>query len=179
MELIAKLEKLVAGWLKQAPHLPNSATKWLGDNVWWMAVIGLVVGALAALIVLTGVFTTAAFLGSVGATYYVVQPTAWTVMSALVHLALLVVSVILMGIAIKPLQAKQKKGWTLLFATLIVSAVSVLLDAVLSLNVFTFITSLLFGAIGLAVGAYFLFEIRGQFMQVEKSKGVKTAKKSA
>lgn len=179
MELVAKLEKLVAGWLKQVPHLPSSVTKWIGDNVWWIAVISLIISGLAALITLTGIFTTAAFIGSVGATYYVVQPTPWTIMTSFIHLVLLAVNVILLGIAIKPLQAKQKKGWTLLFMTLIVSAISIVLDAVLSMNVSTFITSLLFGAIGVAVGAYFLFEIRSQFMRVEKSKGVKAAKKTA
>jgi hypothetical protein len=49
MEVLSKLERIVAGWLKSVPHLPNGARRWLGDNVWWFAVVGAVLGVIGVL----------------------------------------------------------------------------------------------------------------------------------
>lgn len=178
MEFISKLEKTILGWLKGVPHLPEVARKWLGDNIWWIAVIGLVLSAIAAVFSLIGILGTASLVGTIAASYYATSTfAAWAIVTGLVSLAFLVIDIILLGLAIKPLQAKQKKGWVLLFAVWLVSAVSVVVDAILSLNPFSFVIGILFGAIWLAVSGYFLFEIHGQFAHVEKSKGVKAAAK--
>lgn len=178
MELVTKLERMVAGWAKSVPHLPSPAVKWLGDNVWWIVIIGLVVSGISALMLLIGVLGTLSLIGTVAASYYAV-PTfgMWAIITGLVSLVFIVIDLILLGMAINPLRAKQKKGWVLLFATWLLSAVFIVVNAILSLNPLGFITGILFGAIGLAISGYFLFEIHGQFAHTEKSKGVKEAKK--
>jgi hypothetical protein len=42
METINKLETTVAGWYTGLPHLPKTFTQWLAANVWWLALIGVV-----------------------------------------------------------------------------------------------------------------------------------------
>lgn len=178
MELLSKLERKILQWLKSVPHLPTAATKWLGDNIWWIAIVALVLSAIGAIIGLVAVITAASLVGTVAASYYAVSTyTAWAVITGLVSLAFMVIEIILLGMAIKPLQAKQKKGWVLLFAVWLVSAVSVVVNAVLSLNPLSFIFGIIFGAIWLAISGYILFELHGQFAHTEKSKGVKAAKK--
>ncbi len=173
MEPLTKLEKLILEWYKKVPHLPESFRKWLGDNVWWIAVIGLVFAAISALFVLFGTL-----LGSAAAVAYVL-PTfaAWQIVTGVVSLVFLVLEAILLGLAIKPLQNKQKKGWVLLYLLWLLGVVYVVVGAVLTLNPFLFIVQILFGAIWVAVSGYFLFEIHSQFAHVLKSSGVKAEEK--
>lgn len=177
MEALGKIEKKILTWLKGVPHLPESARKWLGDNVWWIALIGAILTAIAVLFSIIGIFGVLSVLGTVGATYYAASTfTSWAIVTGLVGLAFSVLQGLLLATAVKPLQSKQKKGWVLLFATLLLGALSVVVTAILTLNPFTFIVNILFGAIWLAISGYLLFEIHGQFAHVEKSKGVKAAK---
>ena len=91
------------------------------------------------------------------------------ILQSVVSLVFLVATGILLALAVKPLKALEKKGWVLLFMTLLLEALSVVVNAVLSFSVLGFIMSLLFGAIGLAIGAYFIFEIHGQFGHTPKA----------
>lgn len=180
MELLYTLEKTIVGWLKNVPHLPEVARKWLGENVWWIALVGAILSGIGLIIALTAVLGAIALLGSVGLTYYAAATvTAFTVVSGFIGLAFGIVQIVLLAMSIKPLQLKQKQGWTLLFITWLVGALGVVVSAALSLNPLNFITSILFGAIFVAISGYFLFEIRGQFARVEKSRGAKaeTSKK--
>ena len=177
MEVLGKLERMVLGWLKSVPHLPAGGRKWLGENVWWIALVGAILSAISALFTLIGVLGVLSVVGTVAATYYAASAfTGWAIVTGLVSLAFIVLEAVLLFIAVKPLQARQKKGWVLLFANWLLAAVSVVVSAVLSLNPFSFIFGIIFGAVWLAVIGYFLFEIHGQFAHVEKSHGVKAAK---
>jgi len=177
MEVVSKLERTILGWFKAAPHLPGTAVKWLGDNVWWIALIGAILSAIGIITGLVAVIGIASIVGTVAASYYATSTfTAWAIVTGLVSLAFSVIETILLATAITPLKAKQKKGWVLLFAVWLVGAVSVVVNAILSLNPFGFIVGILFGAIWLAISGYFLFEIHGQFAHAEKSKGVKAKK---
>lgn len=180
MEIIHKLENLVAGWLKNVPHLPANGQKWLGKNVWWIVLIGAIVSGIAVLFTIGSVFTAVALLGAAStyAGYYVAGTvTGWLVVSALVSLAFLIAQGLLLALAVNPLKAGQKKGWTLLFGAWLVNAVSVVVSAILSMSILGFITGIIFGAIGLAIGGYFLFEIHGQFGGTAKvAKKAKTVK---
>jgi len=169
MEFISKLEKIVLGWAKNAPHLPVGGQKWLANNAWWIAAIGAVISAIASIYTLSAIFRLAASLNAPSNSYYVTSDyTSIAIMGAIISLVFLVANAVLLGLAVKPLQAMQKKGWVLLFLTLLVEALSVLVHAVLTFSVAGFIISILFGAIGLAVGAYFIFEIHGQFAHPAK-----------
>jgi len=176
MEYISKLEKIVLGWVKNVPHLPPAGQKWLAANVWWIAAIGAVVSAIAFLVSLAGLSTLLSLLGAASSAYYVTgNYTSVAILSAFVSLFFLAVNGVLLGLSVKPLQNMQKKGWVLLFLTLLVEALSVVVHAVLSFSAVGFIIGILFGAIGIAIGAYFIFEIHGQFSHPAKAAPKKVA----
>jgi len=176
MELISKLEKIVLGWAKDVPHLPIAARKWLGTNVWWIVLVGAILTGISVLVSLAGLFRAIDLLGSVSSLYYVGTGYAeGLVVDAAITLVFSAIVAVLMGLAVKPLQLKQLKGWRMLFLILLVEALSVLVNAVVGFSFFGFIFTLIFGAIGLAIGAYFVTEIREEFGVTAK----KTAPKKA
>lgn len=167
METVHKLETTVASWYKGAPHLPKAGREWLGKNVWWIVLIGVVLSVFWAVTAISGLLFAGAVLTSVGGAYgvyggYASQAVALggqALLAGWLAIIALVAEVVLGGLAIAPLKNGKKKGWTLLF-------VSVLLQAVLAVVTFVFtfsLGSLLGGALGVVVGLYFLFEIRDQF----------------
>lgn len=173
MELLGKIEGYILGWIKGLPHLPLSARKWIADNAWWVIIVALVISCIGALSLLFGTL-----LGSAATAYILPTFAAWQMLTGTVSFVFLVLQIIIMAFAIKPLQDKQKKGWVLLFILWLVSVLSTVAMVVLSLSVLEFITDLIFGAIGLAIFGYFLFEIHGQYAHVQKSRGVKDGAKA-
>lgn len=179
MDFLAKLERAVHKWFKGLPHLPVAGRKWLGENVWWLVLIVAVISALSVLFQLVGVLANLSLLGAPALSYYAAGSfVAWSIVLGLVSIVFTALIGLIMALAITPLKNKQKKGWVLLFAGLLVNAIWVVINAVLSLSVFSFIVSILFGALFLAVAAYFVFEIHGEFAHVERSKGVKKEAKT-
>lgn len=164
MELLAKLEKRVAEWLKDVPHLPVTGQKWLAQNIWWIAIIGLVLSSIQLLAEIVRLLNWMSVMGSYVASYYVTAGiTSWAIVTSLISLAFLAVNIILLAMAINPLRARVKKGWVLLFATWLVSILAVVVTSIISLSVVGVVIGLLFGLIFLAVVGYFLFEMHGQF----------------
>jgi hypothetical protein len=175
MKLVNKLEKLILGWAKNMPHLPQSARKWLGVNVWWIALVGVIISTISLLLAVGALMNLLTVLTAVSSVYYVTGLySGIDILQSGVSIALSVVSVVVLALAVKPLQTRQKKGWDLLFIGLLISAVSIVVNAVLTFSVFGFVGGILFGAIALAIGAYFITEIHGQFAQKSKT----TAKKA-
>lgn len=168
MEYVRQLERKILQWTKELPHLPSVAQKWLGQNIWWIILVIVILSSLGFLIslltLLGGVAAVTLFAPAIGAVALV---------AGLIGLAFSAVQIILMAMAIKPLQTRQKQGWTLLFIAWLVSGVAVVAAAILSFNPFNFIVYLIFGAVFFAIAGYFLFEIHGQFAPLHKSKGVK------
>jgi len=178
MDIVTKLENLVLGWVKGLPHLPQAAQKWLATNVWWIALVGAILTGISLLISLGTLFTAVSILGTVAASYYAASSfTTWTIVTALVSLAFTIGQGLLLAVAVQPLKALQKKGWVLLFLSWILGIIALVVNAVLTLNPFSFIFAVIFGAVWVAISGYFLFEIHGQFAHVSKSTGVKKAKK--
>ncbi len=174
MDFLTKLEKTVLGWFKAIPNLPVAGQKWLGDNVWWIALIGAILTGLGVLVSVLGLFALMAMLGSVAATYYTTTTvTSWAIVTGVIGLAFSVLEGILLAVAVQPLKEKQKKGWVLLFAAWLVVIISIIINAILTLNFFSFIVSVLFGAVWVAISGYFLIQIHGQFAHTERSRGVK------
>ena len=164
VEFINKIEKQLLGWNKGTPNLPRQAQRWLGDNVWWIVLIGAILSGIAFLFGLGALVRLISLEGSVSNSYYVTDDyTSIQVMNASISLFFTTVIGLLLALAVKPLQRKSKKGWVLLFLTFFVQAISVLVSAVLTFSFAGFVITVLFGAIGLAIGAYFLFEIHGEF----------------
>jgi hypothetical protein len=177
MELLSRLEHKIFGWFKNIPGLPVSTRKWLGDNSWWITIVILVLLVINILNTLLALDAKYEMLGTVANSYYVSSSGAtWEIIANFVSLGFLVLQAIFLYFAIKPLKMKQKKGWVLLFAAWLIHAVSIVVNGFMSLSIIIFIVSVLFNSIWLIVMGYFLYEIHGQFAQVEKSHGVKKSK---
>jgi drug/metabolite transporter (DMT)-like permease len=175
MESINKLENTIAGWLKPLPHLPTTWQKWIAENVWWITVIGVILSVIGV-VALIGSLSFLSFVTSSSYYYgyYVAQShTSLWMISSVVSILFMIVSIVLMAMAINPLKLMKKKGWGLLFLTFVVGALSTIVSIILNFNVFTFIPSIIFGAIGLAISAYFLYEIRSYFNGVKVAAPVK------
>lgn len=173
MELLTKLEHTVAGWLKEVPHLPNAIPQWLGNNLWWIALVGAIVSGLGAFGLVIGLFSSLSVLASPFVAYYASSTFVVVgIIRTIISLIFVVLTSVLLAMAVTPLKEKQKKGWVLLFVAWLVNAASVVIGAIVTLNPFSFLTSIIFGALWILVELYFIYEVRGQFAHVEKSKGV-------
>jgi uncharacterized membrane protein len=164
MEMLHKLEEVVASWYKGLPHLPENFRKWLADNIWWLVLVGVILSLLVVIpafgVLLFGGAVLTATYGASGSAYY----GGWFVW-ALIGLMLVVADLVLSALAIAPLKAHRKMGWSLLFLVALLNVLS---------TVMTFIANYSFGGlisglIGAAIGGYFLFEIRGHFGAVAKT----------
>lgn len=178
---VHKVETTVENWLKPLPHLPEVARKWLAENVWWIVLVGAILTSISVLVQVGGVFTTIAAISSaaVWLAYYVGPVyTWWGVTVQLVSVVLFAAVAALMWLAVKPLQDVKKKGWDLLLLTLLADLAIVVIVNVLGFGVFS-IFSIIFGAIAVAIGGYFLFEIRSRFAVTTKKKTKSTPKKSS
>ncbi len=171
MSRLQKLETLIEGWLRPLPHLPEDIRKWLANNIWWMALVAAFGSAIATLMVLGGIFAYMSFMGS---TPYYMGPYAvstygagwiWT---AIIGFAFLAFATALYSRAVTPLKERRSAGWNMLFILLLIAAAKVLLDAVFTFSFFGFVFGVIFGAVGLAISAYFLFEIRSYFVKSAK-----------
>lgn len=165
MESIKKLENMIEGWLKPLPHLPANAQKWIAINIWWLELIGVVILAFSGIALLG---TLGLALGITSTIFGISAFSGLLAISSIISLAASAASVVVMAMAISPLKALKKKGWDLLFIALLINCASVVLSALIHMNGLNFLTSLFSGAIGAAIGAYFLFEIRSYFVLVKK-----------
>lgn len=167
MESLHKFESTVEGWLKPLPHLPTDWRKWLAVNAWWLTLIGVILSAIAILGLAWAVLVAMSIFGAVTTSFYgYVAPTVystWWVLASVVSLALLVLTTVLEAMAISPLRAMKARGWDLMFLVFVVGLVSGVAGAVLNFNALSFIPSLIGTAIGGAISAYFLFEVRSYF----------------
>jgi len=174
MKILTQIERAILQWFKGVPHLPANAQKWLGTNVWWIAAAGAVLSGLAILGFLGVLFSGLSALGSPFVSYYASKTfVVWSIITSLVSLVFVALMCLVLAFSVTPLREKQKKGWVLLFGAWLIGAVSIAVTAILTLNVFSFITDIIFGALVVAVSGYFVFEIHNQFAHVTRSKGVK------
>jgi hypothetical protein len=171
MENVRKLEVMVASWYKNMPHLPKNGQKWLSENAWWLVLLWVVLGAMGVGGVIMATFFAGALLSSVGPVAAAVGGIAFV--AVVIAMLFSVVILVLSGMAIAPLRALQKKGWTLLFIVVLLEVAAHAASFLLSFNLFALVSNLLFTA----VGAYFLFEIRDMFVASHAKKAV--AKKKA
>jgi len=177
MESIHKLEKTVAGWYKNVPHLPTGGQKWLADNVWWIALIALVLTALSIFPLIAGVLFVGAVAGGLGAAYggaYGAALAGTALIAVWVAIIFLLFETVVLGLAIAPLKAHKKKGWDLLFILALVNVASVVASGLIGFN----FMALIWGLLWSAVGAYFLFEIHGYFGSKEKATHAHAPKKT-
>lgn len=162
MNTLQKLESRFAEAYKGLPHLHNDVRRWIATNIWWIV---LVIALFDALVVISAFQHVLTFSGthSYSKTY-----TASTisfgqlVLTDAVAAILKAISVVLLFMAIKPLQNMQKRGWTLLFINLLVAIIAAVLDFLLLIQNFDLL-GLLWTLVYIAVELYVLYEIRGDF----------------
>jgi hypothetical protein len=167
MTIVTKAENMVARLLKSAPHLPKNAQKWIVDNSWWIVLIDVIVSAISVLIAINAIAAYMTFVGNVGSYsgLYAISPypSGW-IIGSIITLVFSVVTIIILATSITFIKETKKKGWDRLFIVLLIEAVSIVLGAILTLSILGFILNIIFGAIGLAIGTYFVFEIRSYFV---------------
>jgi hypothetical protein len=169
MESIVKLEEMAAERYKGAPHLSKSGQKWLATNVWWITLVGVILGGFGILSIIAATFFASALLvGYAGIAGTALAGLAFS--AVLVTLAFSVVVIVLMLMAISPLKALNKKGWNLLFLVLLLQIASLVITFLFNYS----LMGLIWGLIMAAIGGYFLFEIREYFTGVKKVQSVKT-----
>jgi uncharacterized membrane protein YhaH (DUF805 family) len=170
MDSLKQFESTVEGWLKPLPHLPSIWRKWLGENIWWLTIIGVVLEAFAAMELYH--ISTASDPISRFVSQYGLSTDGWT-NSVMMSMTLIVLTGVLMALAVSPLKEYKKRGWDLLFLTVIVSVSSDLVVSIIDFNLVRLIPSLISAAISFFVGMYLLFEIRSHFNTatvIDKSK---------
>lgn len=158
MESVRKLEAMVVEWFESVPHLPVKGREWLAQNIWWISLIGVALGAFGILSVLAVTFGVSTVISIYGGPVGVVVGSL-AFIAVLVALAFSIFVLVLLAIAILPLRAGKKKGWDLLFISMLLCGASVVVGFLLTFN----FGSLLVGAVSTAAFAYFLFEIRSYF----------------
>lgn len=158
METIHKLEVVVAGWYKNVPHLPEGGRKWLAANIWWIVLIGVILGCIGISgVILATFFASAALTAFGGVTGAAIGGVVF--LAAMVVVAFMAIAVVLGALAISPLKAMREKGWTLLFIILVIQVIEAAIAFLFSFDVFTLVSNLFFTV----VGGYFLFEIRDSY----------------
>lgn len=158
MNSVGKLEITIAGWYKGLPHLPAEVRKWLAENVWWITLVGVIFGAFSVLGMLFFSLLAGAALTAIAGGLGAVAGAA-IFLSVLFAVLLGVACLVLAGMAINPLKAMQKKGWTLLFWVFLIEVATVVVTNLLSAN----FMGLIWGLLWAAVGGYFIFELRSYF----------------
>lgn len=175
MDSIHKLETTLATWYKHVPfHLPENARKWIATNVWWIVLVGVIVGAFGIFTAVTGLMAADQILSQYGAynNYYAGQGAFSSVNTAglWVGLALSAAVLVVEAMAIQPLKAGSKRGWDFLFFGLLLSALSSVVSAVMFMSPFSLVSS----ALGLVIGGYFLFEIHAHYLKTSSGTRAKT-----
>jgi hypothetical protein len=163
MNNINKLEKMAAEWYSKAPHLPKNGQKWLATNAWWIVLVGVILGAVGIYLVLVATFFAGALLtGVAGVAGAAIAGIA--LIAVVVAMLISLMTIVLSAMAISPLKAMQKKGWTLIFITVLIEIAAQVIQFLFDYNLFGLVWNLLFAA----VGAYFLFEVRSYFGETKK-----------
>jgi hypothetical protein len=156
---------MMAEWFKQAPHLPENARKWIVENAWWITAIGVVVAALFVFSLIPILTGASMLLSTYGALYAPYVDTGRVVLNAWISLAFFAVVIYLEAMAIMPLKEKRRRGWDFLFLAMLVSVVSSIVAFVVTLDASHLVTAVL----GAVIGGYFLFEVRGMFVESKKT----------
>lgn len=151
-------EKWLAGVYKNTPSLPSGARTWLANNVYWLALIGGIVGLFTVFGLWQTLQNVSNFLYSTG-TFSVMYGGDYRMVVWITLITSLAQSVLLL-MAYSGLKAHRKSGWNLLFYTGLLSIftiVAYLFSAAYGLG------SALGSLLGVAISYYFLFQIRDHF----------------
>lgn len=171
MESVTKLEEVIAQWYKKVPDLPETARHWIAVNSWWIALAAAIITALTVLGILLPFLLTGAILATIGGVMGVAVG-GLIIIIVLIWLLVAVVNVALLGMAVKPLKRREKRGWNFILFVILLNLLAIVVKVMFDLE----LGSLILGIIGSAVAGYFLFEIRDHFIVIKPARSVPEAK---
>jgi phosphoglycerol transferase MdoB-like AlkP superfamily enzyme len=167
-----ELEMKLKRWYDRVPHLSSYSREWLSNNIWWMALIGVVfnaVGLYRVVNVLLAVFG----MERPGVD---IQPVLDVASYNWVFVAIsalqFAVTLMFMVFAVSPLRERAKQGWVLLYWSFVVNFTLGFMAMIASFRLFNAVVVV--AQAGIA--GYFLFEIRSYFALHRESKLLKHAK---
>jgi hypothetical protein len=164
MESLRKLEHRILGWVKDVPHLPTDVQAWLGRNVWIIVMVGAIIASVATFFDFINWLSFMAVASDPRSIWYVYGgSTAQSIVSRSIGYFFIVLMLIVAFAAVRPLKEQDKKGWVLLFVGWLLYVTSCVINAIISLNAFSFIMTLLLGATSAVILGYGLFEIHSWF----------------
>jgi hypothetical protein len=164
MHLLLRLEKRILQLVKDTPHLPPEAEKWLGRNIWIIVMVLSIISAVALFyLFIDWVAFVRAFNDPRGVLYSYGGISEWRIARDVTGFILSALVLVLTFSAVKPLKSESKKGWVLLFVAWLLAFTAFVLNALLSFNAFTFILVLLTGATFALISGYVLFEVHAYF----------------
>lgn len=138
------------GWLApifaKFPHLPENGRRTLADIAPWLALIFGVLGLLGILSAGSLVsYLSFSFIGM-----------GMLQISMFLSLLAGLIASVLQILAFKPLKARHKKGWSLLFYATVLTTATAILSLLFGYSSFG-------GLIGALIGFWLLFEVRGLY----------------
>lgn len=139
---------------KGLPHLPASIIEILVKIAPWLALLGGVLGLIAGPLI--------GILGSLGS---LMTLSPYIMFVTIVTTVVTLANSILLLMAFGPLKARAMRGWVLLFWAEMLSVVDIILSLLQGQT-----GSIVGGVIGLAIGFYILFEIRGAYKGLPSAK---------
>ncbi len=142
---MSALEHWMVPLFKKTPHLPHGAREFIVEIGPWLALIFGILGlfglfGLWSIEFIEAFFSFHIFIGGAS-------------IAMIIGLVTGVIGCILQIIAFKPLRSRKKRGWNLLFYSLVLGAISALANVLLAFNAFG-------GVVGPLLGFWFLFEVR-------------------
>lgn len=146
---------------KKAPfQFPDGVKDWLANNSWWLVLVGAVLSLLGAL----GSYQALSVTNEFMTMYNLPAAAGMTVNTNAVYLSVLtsIVSAVLLFMASSKLKVHQKAGWNLLFYNFLLS-LGLSIVSMLMYASYNFVGSLLGFIVGMAIGAFILFQIRSRF----------------
>jgi hypothetical protein len=154
-----KVTKYVAELYGHLPHLPLNLRKWLTSNMWWIVLIGAIIGGFGVLCLVLITLLGGIFLA--GAVFlFSAKFGGLALLIAVIIVALLIANVVIAIMAINPLKLRMKRGWDLLTVSLVLIFTAAVLTDISKQDSIAIINDIFW----LAVSGYFLFEIRSFFM---------------
>lgn len=168
-----ELEMKLKRWYDRVPHLSAYSREWLANNIWWMALIGVLFNGVGlfrvvdVLLAVLGVSRPGVDVQSVLAI------TSYTWVYVIISAIQFAVTLAFMVFAVSPLRDRAKQGWVLLYWSFIANFTLSFIAMIASFRLFNaFVVVAQAGIAG-----YFLFEIRSYFALHREGKLLKHAKR--
>ena len=144
------LEQWMAPLFAKFPHIPDGGRKTLADIAPWLS---LIFGILGLLSILSSLSMASYFAFGVVS---MMNVTSLMQSSMFIFLIAGLIASVLQILAFKPLKARHKKGWNLLFYSTVITTATTILSLLFGYSSFG-------GLIGALIGFWLLFEVRGLY----------------